>query len=155
MDYRDMGMKIRTLRKKMGLKQNELAALLEGMGASLYAVCDDFGLTQLAVVTTPGIGFIDMRDFGLDADAFLSGFLSSYPTATDSGLYKTNEAIFAYVRYSLQDDAGSTSDIIQYVTNTNGTLYVIQLMGMYGTTLDDASVALLKQAVDSLTFTQE
>ena len=141
-----------TLATAFDMTEAEMKAMLQGMGASFYAVCDDFGIAQMVVISGVGYSFVDMRDNDLDMDAFMRGFLTNYSNVKDSGVYQTKAATFAYVRFTQQDTDGSEMDIIQFVTNVNGKIYVVQMMSLYGIPLSDATISLTKAVVDSITF---
>lgn len=134
-----------------GLTQADTLQLLSDTGSSLYGVCDQFGITHMAVLHSKGINMVDMQQDHLNMDAFMKGFLTSYTNVKDSGYFKTDAAWFAYVHYMQQDVSGDI-EILQFVTNVNGSLYIIQFMSMYGVAINEVSEGLFRQAVESIRF---
>ncbi|MBQ4075867.1 MAG: hypothetical protein IJD39_11790 [Clostridia bacterium] len=130
----------------------EIRAMLNEMGAGFYAVCDDYGITHLVVLCVPGMAGVDMRKDNLKMDSFMKGFLTNYSDVSDSGVYKTDASTYAYVHFKQPDGAGGTIDTAQFVTNFDGKLYIVQMMSYLGVELNDISIGLGKQVVDSIEY---
>ena len=141
-----------TLGEAFQMSGDAVRAMLISMNASFYAACDDYGITQMAVMSGEGAVGVDMRDHDLDMDAFMTGFLASYSNVKDSGVYQTEEATFVWVHYTEQEETGSAVDVIQYVTCVNSRAYVIHMMSFYGVELNEYPQELLKMVVDSIVF---
>ena len=133
----------------------EIKAMLNEMSAGFYAVCDGYGITHLVVLCVPGVpgmAGVDMRKDNLKMDSFMKGFLTNYSDVSDSGVYKTDASTYAYVHYKQPDGAGGTIDTAQFVTYFDGKVYIVQMMSYLGVELNDISIGLGKQVVDSIEY---
>lgn len=137
-----------------GFTEADSLAMLNDTGSSLYGVCDDFGITHVAVLATTGLNAVDMTKDDLNMDSVMLGFLTNYDNVKDSGYFKTDAAWFIYVHYS-QGTGDEAIDTLQYVTNVNGRMYLIQFMSLYGVEINEISEGLFLQAVKSLRFINE
>jgi len=136
-----------------GLSEADLSPLYDlggGMTCSFYAVTDDYASAQLQVITSEGIPGIDMRDDDIDWDALMEGFLSTYDAADliESGPFMTPSANYVRAYSSFN---GSYA-LLQYTTNFNGNIYIIQYADYSGDRLDAETIELLDSIVYNIVF---
>ena len=115
-------------------KEECIDAFLTPMGGHLYAITDLISFGQLFVVSAEGMPLVDMRVDKMEMDlntfmlGFVQGFTQSIPeediVACDS--FTTEIAHFARILFNADDGEGGKMLNVQYCTNVNGKIYLIQ-----------------------------
>ncbi len=124
-----------------------------GILVSCFATPDLTGNAQLQVVGTVGIAGVDMRTDEVEWDAFIEGFLSTFNAGTvvESVPFVTGASQYIKV-YSLVSNGYSTFPMLQYITNFNDTMYLIQYFDFSVTEFDADTIAFIDDIVSNATF---
>ena len=120
-----------------------------GYKTSFFATPDLNGIAQLQIISTPGIS-IDMRDSDLDWDSLMAGFLSTYDAGSiiESGKYEGGASNYVRVYTKLS----GTFPMLQYITNIDGTIYIIQYFDYGIENFDADTISLIDSIVYNVTF---
>ena len=145
----------------MGGTAEEVASvILTPMGGHLYAVTDLMFSGQLFIVLAEGMSMdiVDMRvdKMTLDLDSFMTGFVEGFSQSIPEEdiiaceSFSSEIAHFARIIFTSNDGTGDMVSV-QYCTNVNGMIYIIQYVGA-GTQISEETLALLDTAIGSLKF---
>lgn len=120
-----------------------------GYKTSFFATPDLVGIAQLQIISTPGIS-IDMRDPDLNWDELMTGFLSTYEAGSivESGRYEGGASNYIRVYTKLS----GTFPMLQYITNIDGTIYIIQYFDYGLEDFDADTISLIDSIVYNVTF---
>ncbi len=140
-------------------KEEFIDIFLTPMGGHLYALTDLISFGQFFVVTAEGMPLVDMRVDKMELDlntfmlGFVEGFTQSIPeediVACDS--FTTDVAHFARILFIADDGEGGKMLNVQYCTNVNNTIYIIQYLGSTAE-ISEEMLSALDTAVSSLKF---
>lgn len=146
----------------MGMTKEEfIASLLQPMGGHLYALTDLMTFGQLFIVVDNGMPGVDMRvdKMALDIDSFMKGFLNGFTQnlaeedVIACDLFTTDTAHFARIAFYFDDGSGIKVVNVQYCTNVNGMIYIIQYVGS-DAEISEETLAQLDAAVSSIKFVE-